>query len=56
MVKRRDRLERTIAFLRMAASGMRQLAERAPDIAVELRRTALELEAEADQLDEAERH
>ena len=40
----------TRAFLRMAAIELRRIAERAPDIAVELRHVAQKLEAEADDL------
>jgi hypothetical protein len=42
--------QNTIAFLRMAATQLRQLAEHAPDIASELRHMASQLEAEADDL------
>jgi hypothetical protein len=55
MVKSGSRLRQTVTFLRMAASEIRRLAERAPDIAVELRRAAQQLDAEADELDEAEK-
>jgi hypothetical protein len=45
---RRD--EHTIAFLRMAAAQMFSLVERAPEIAVELRHMAKQLQSEADDL------
>ncbi len=41
-----------VAFLRMAAIEIRRIAERAPDVAVELHHTARQLEAEADSLSE----
>jgi hypothetical protein len=43
-------IRHTIAFLRMAAIEIRRLAEDAPDIAVELRHIAGQLEAEANDL------
>ena len=43
----------TISFLRMAAIELRRIAERAPDIAVELHHVADQLDAEADDLQEA---
>jgi len=49
----RGQLRQTISFLRLAAVEMGRLAERAPEIAVELRRVAQQLEAEADGLEQA---
>jgi len=43
----------TISFLRMAAIELRRIAERAPDIAADLRHVADQLDAEADDLQEA---
>ena len=45
MAARKD--EHTVAFLRMAASQMRELADYAPEIAHQLRHVADQLEAEA---------
>ena len=50
MVESNRKDQNTIAFLRMAATQLRQLAEHAPDIAAELRHMAGQLEAEADDL------
>jgi hypothetical protein len=47
--------EHTVAFLRMTASHMRELANRAPEIALELRHTADQLEAEAADIEARER-
>ena len=44
------REQHTIAFLRMAAIELRRIADSAPDIAVELRYMARQLDAEADDL------
>jgi len=41
------RVRDTQVFLRMAAIELRRIAEQAPDIAVELRHVAQQLEAEA---------
>lgn len=41
------RVQHTQAFLRMAALELRRIAEQDPDIAVELRQVAQQLEAEA---------
>jgi hypothetical protein len=41
---------RAVVFLRMAAIEMRRIADRAPDVAVELRHMARQLDAEADAL------
>jgi len=41
------RVRETPIFLRMAAVQLRRIAEQAPEIAVELRHIAQELEAEA---------
>ena len=45
-----DRLTSTVRFLRMAASELRRLAERIPEVADELQLMARQLEAEADEL------
>lgn len=45
-----DRLTNTIRFLRMAASELRRLAERIPEVADELQSMARQLDAEADDL------
>ena len=42
------RVRDTQVFLRMAAIELRRIAEQAPDIAVELRHVAQQLEAEAE--------
>jgi hypothetical protein len=42
---------RTIAFMRLAAIELRRVAERDPELAVELRRIADQLEADADDLE-----
>jgi len=47
--------EHTLAFLRMAATQMRELAEYAPEIAHELHHTAAQLEAEAADIEARER-
>ena len=47
--------EHTVAFLRMAASQMRQLADHAPEIAHQLRHTADQLEAEASDIEARQR-
>ena len=44
------RVRDTQVFLRMAAIELRRIAEQAPDIAVELRHVAQQLEAEAEDL------
>ena len=43
--------ERTVAFLRMAARHLRELADSAPEIARELRHSADQLEAEASDIE-----
>ena len=53
MVHKKD--EHTLAFLRMAATQMRELAEHAPEIAHELHHTAAQLEAEAADIEARER-
>ena len=45
-----DRLTSTVRFLRTAASELRRLAERIPEIADELQLMARQLDAEADDL------
>jgi hypothetical protein len=50
MVESNRKEQNTIAFLRMAAQQIRQLAEHAPDIATELHHMAGQLETEADDL------
>ena len=45
-----QRVQDTQVFLRMAAIELRRIAEQAPDIAVELRHVAQQLEAEAEGL------
>lgn len=45
-----SRVQDTEVFLRMAAIELRRIAEQAPDIAVELRHVAQQLEAEAEDL------
>ena len=45
-----DRLSNTIRFLRLAASELRRLAERIPEVADELQSMARQLDAEADDL------
>lgn len=45
-----DRLTNTVRFLRMAASELRRLAERIPEVADELQQMARHLDAEADEL------
>ena len=47
--------EHTLAFLRMAATQMRELVEYAPEIAHELHHTAAQLEAEAADIEARER-
>ena len=47
--------EHTLAFLRMAATQMRELAEHAPEIAHELHHIAAQLEAEAADIEARER-
>jgi hypothetical protein len=42
---------RTIAFIRLAAIELRRVAERDPELAVELRRIADQLDADADDLE-----
>ena len=44
------RVRDTQVFLRMTAIELRRIAEQAPDIAVELRHVAQQLEAEAEDL------
>ena len=46
-------VDNTIRFLRLAAIELRRLAERAPDISVELHHVASQLEADAADLDRA---
>ena len=46
------RLEETISFLRVAAAQMRSLSERAPEISRELLHVALQLQSEADELEQ----
>lgn len=50
MVEPNRKDQNTVAFLRMAAAQLRQLAEHAPDIAGELRHMAGQLETEADEM------
>jgi hypothetical protein len=45
-----ERLTNTVRFLRMAASELRRLAERIPEVADELELMARQLDAEADDL------
>jgi uncharacterized protein (UPF0210 family) len=45
-----QRIQDSQVFLRMVTVELRRLAELAPDIAVELRHVAQQLEAEADDL------
>jgi hypothetical protein len=47
VIKLLQRVQDTEAFLRMAAIELRRIAERSPDIGVELRTVAQKLEAEA---------
>ena len=44
------RAQDTHVFLRMAGIALRRIAEQAPDIAIELRHVAQQLEAEAEDL------
>jgi type II secretory pathway component PulF len=44
------RVQNTQVFLRMAAIELRRIAERSPEIAIELRHAAQQLEAEAEDL------
>ena len=44
------RMRHTLAFLRMASIELRRIAQGAPDIAVELRHMARQLEDEANEL------
>jgi hypothetical protein len=44
--------QHTIASLRLSAVQARRLVDRAPEIAVELRHMAWQLDAEADELEE----
>ena len=46
-------VDNTIKFLRMAAIELRDIAERAPDIAAELHHMANQLDADADDLEKA---
>ena len=46
--------DNTITFLRLAAAELRKLAECAPEIALELRHTARQLESEAADLAESD--
>jgi hypothetical protein len=46
-------VDNTIKFLRMAAIELRRLAQRAPDIAIELRHIADQLEADSADLQHA---
>jgi hypothetical protein len=46
-------VDNTIRFLRMAAIELRRIAERAPDIAAELHHIADQLDADADDLQNA---
>ncbi|HKS90181.1 MAG TPA: hypothetical protein VJR70_12130 [Stellaceae bacterium] len=46
-------VDSTIKFLRMSAIELRRLAERAPEIADELRHMAAQLDADADDLERA---
>jgi hypothetical protein len=50
MIELARRAQYTVAFLRMAAIEIRRIAEETPDIAVELRHMARQLEAEANDL------
>jgi hypothetical protein len=45
-----ERIANTVRFLRMAASELRRLAERVPEIADELQSMARQLDTEADDL------
>jgi hypothetical protein len=45
-----DRRTNTVRFLRMAASELRRLAERVPEVAGELQSMARQLDAEAQDL------
>jgi len=53
MAARKD--EHTVAFLRMAASQMRELADYAPEIAHQLRHVADQLEGDAADIEARER-
>jgi len=44
------RVQNTQVFLRMAAIELRRIAERAPDMALDLRQVAQQMEAEAEDL------
>ena len=46
-----ERIANTVRFLRTAASGLRRLAERVPEIAGELQSMARQLDTEADDLE-----
>jgi hypothetical protein len=46
-------VDNTVRFLRMSAIELRRLAERAPDIAAELRHVADQLDADANDLERA---
>lgn len=46
-------VDNTIRFPRMSAIELRRLAERAPDIAAELHHIAEQLDADADDLEQA---
>jgi hypothetical protein len=46
-------VDNTIRFLRMSAIELRRIAERAPDIAAELRHIADQLDADANDLERA---
>jgi hypothetical protein len=46
-----ERVKDTDIFLRMAVLELRRIAERSPEIAVELQRIARQLEAEVDERD-----
>ena len=50
VIKLLRRVRDTEVFLRMAAVELRRIAEQAPDIAVELRHVAQQLDAEAEDL------
>ena len=51
MIALTPRARNMIGFLRMVAIEMRRLAERAPELAIELRHVARQCDAEADELE-----
>jgi hypothetical protein len=50
MIELARKVPQTLAFLQMAAIELRRIAELSPDIAVELRHMARQLEAQANEL------